>query len=159
MTDEKETNDDDAKMMEFKVLKSNYLTDTKIKYGVCYLTKSKKVLDVVPIGKVFDFQTDFTYLDNDDGTTTTKSTDLSKDKSTDESLKSSLMRSTDAFETANQTEQPLSPPIELQNFTLRYETSFEYSPWSHVNYVNMKERTTKEPWEQLKLGKLETHNE
>ena len=130
---------DKDKLMQFKILRSNYLADTKIKYGVCYLTKTKKALDIVPIDKIYDFQTDFTYLDCKNDEEELLKQDLNEDKNDSNSI--------------NKLDQELVSPssIKLQNFTLRYETNFEYSTWSHVNYVNLKERTTKEQWKKLKL--------
>lgn len=118
------------RLMPFKVLKSNYLQDSKIQYGVCYLAKSKKALEIVPVERVFDFQTDFTYLD-EGGAADNALNSADKDKET-------------------------GSECELHSFPLRYESNFEYSPWSHVNYVNMRERTTKEPWKPLKLVGKET---
>lgn len=123
------------RLMPVKLLKSNYLQETKLKYGVCYLAKSKKALDIVPVERVFDFQTDFTYLDED--------------------------RSLDGVEAGNAADKESGSTAEpsyseLQTFPLRYETNFEYSPWSHVNFVHMRERTIKEPWKRLKLVGKET---
>lgn len=134
----------DNNIVKFKVLKSNYLPETLIKYGLCYLTKKKKILDVVPVDKVFDFQIDFSQLDNDDDEK--KEYSHSKTMITTTTNNSDIAKQNDEF--------VLSPTAnEIQNFTLRYETNFDYSSWSHVNFCKLKEKSDKEKWKTLKLIK------
>ena len=93
------------RLMPCKLLKSSKLQETKLKYGVCFLSKGKKALDVVPIERVFDFETDFTYLDGVEAGNTS-------DKESASTIEPS--------------------PSELHNFPLRYESNFEHSPWSQA---------------------------